>query len=323
MADIKTPKEKYVCTLSPALQQKAEAELNEKPGGRDRDIQALRDMITARPDLNVNARTDGVFLLRFLRARKFDCDRAFKLLQNYYRVRTSTPEIFENLLPSAVQHVLEKGVVTALPGRDREGRSVIIFRPGRWDPDDWPIYDNVRAAILSMELLLEEEETQVSGVMFVQDESGVTARHAYQVGLRYVRTIANIFQDAFPARIRGVHLVNESFLIDAIFAIFRPFLKDKLRQRIKLHGRVYETLHELTGTEVLPTELGGQGGPLDEMAKQWTEKLMRFESRLPEYNKWHRHMCVKDKFPRWRVHMEGKNKRVKISPRKTRHVRSL
>ncbi|KAI8501093.1 hypothetical protein Bbelb_211880 [Branchiostoma belcheri] len=33
------------------------------------------------------------------------------------------------------------------------------------------------------------------------------------------------------------------------------------------------------------------------------------------------HMCVKHAFPRWRVHMKGKNERVKIPPRKTRHVR--
>eukprot|EP00058_Branchiostoma_floridae_P021603 XP_002607093.1 hypothetical protein BRAFLDRAFT_57347 [Branchiostoma floridae] len=282
MADNKMPQEKYVCSLSPALQMKAETELNEIPARRDQDIQALRDMINNRPGLN--ARKDDGFLLRFLRARKFDHDRAFKLLENYYQVRASAPEIFDNLLPSAIRHVLDKGVVTALPGSDKDGRKIIIFRPGRWNPDYWPIYDNVKAVILSIELLLEEEETQVSGLIFIQEEGGVTTRHVYQVGLRYARTIANIFQDSFPVRIRGVHLVNESFLVDAVFVIIRPFLKEKLKERIKLHGKVYETLHEVTGTEVLPSELGGDGGPLDEMTKEWRERLMRFEDRMVENN---------------------------------------
>lgn len=35
----------YVCTLSDELVKKAELELNEKPEWRERDIQALRDMI--------------------------------------------------------------------------------------------------------------------------------------------------------------------------------------------------------------------------------------------------------------------------------------
>ena len=36
---------KYECTLSTELLEKAEKELNEKENWRDRDIQALRDMV--------------------------------------------------------------------------------------------------------------------------------------------------------------------------------------------------------------------------------------------------------------------------------------
>ena len=39
--------EAYVCTLSAELKEKAKSELNEKPEWRDRDIQALRDMVLA------------------------------------------------------------------------------------------------------------------------------------------------------------------------------------------------------------------------------------------------------------------------------------
>ena len=39
--------EAYICTLSVELQEKAKCELNEKPEWRDRDIQALRDMVLA------------------------------------------------------------------------------------------------------------------------------------------------------------------------------------------------------------------------------------------------------------------------------------
>ncbi|KAI8503372.1 hypothetical protein Bbelb_191930 [Branchiostoma belcheri] len=37
--------------------------------------------------------------------------------------------------------------------------------------------------------------------------------------------------------------------------------------------------------------------------------------------RWHMHMCVKEEFPTWRACMDGKNERVKIPPRKTRHAR--
>jgi len=38
----------YVCTLSDELIKQAEEELNEKPQWRNRDIQALRDMVLKR-----------------------------------------------------------------------------------------------------------------------------------------------------------------------------------------------------------------------------------------------------------------------------------
>ena len=45
MANQETNGEKYVCKLPPDLVKKAEVELNEKAEWRDRDIQALREMV--------------------------------------------------------------------------------------------------------------------------------------------------------------------------------------------------------------------------------------------------------------------------------------
>ena len=45
MANQETNGDKYVCKLPPDLVKKAEVELNEKAEWRDRDIQALREMV--------------------------------------------------------------------------------------------------------------------------------------------------------------------------------------------------------------------------------------------------------------------------------------
>lgn len=120
---------KYVCTLSPDLVTKAREELQEKPEWRLRDVQALRDMV-CKDYPSLGTCLDDAFLLRFLRARKFDYDRALQLLVNYHTCRRTWPEVFSNLKPSAIKPVLESGFVTVLPHRDPQGRHVVCIRPG-------------------------------------------------------------------------------------------------------------------------------------------------------------------------------------------------
>jgi CRAL/TRIO, N-terminal domain len=79
----------------------------------------------------LTARTDDAFLLRFLRARKFDYDRSYTLLVNYYTIRAQNPEVFSGLKFNMVEHVFDSGVLSVLPTRDSLGRNVVYLRPGK------------------------------------------------------------------------------------------------------------------------------------------------------------------------------------------------
>ena len=77
-------------------------------------------------------RKDDAFLLRFLRAKKFDYDRAYNLIVRHFEMKADekNKQLFTNLRPAAVKHVLDAGVTGVLPHRDKLGRRVIVFRPG-------------------------------------------------------------------------------------------------------------------------------------------------------------------------------------------------
>uniref|UniRef100_A0A8C7BEI3 CRAL/TRIO N-terminal domain-containing protein n=1 Tax=Neovison vison TaxID=452646 RepID=A0A8C7BEI3_NEOVI len=112
----------YVCSLTEDLVTKAREELQEKPEWRLRDVQALRDMVQKECP-NLSTSLDDAFLLRFLRARKFDYDRALQLLVSYQSCRRSWPEVFNNLKPSALKDVLASGFLTVLPHTDPRGEN--------------------------------------------------------------------------------------------------------------------------------------------------------------------------------------------------------
>ncbi|XP_055978090.1 alpha-tocopherol transfer protein-like isoform X1 [Sorex fumeus] len=264
----------YVCSLSEELVARAREELQEKPEWRLRDAQALRDMV-CKEHPHLGTALDDAFLLRFLRARKFDYDRALQLLLNYHGCRRSWPEVFADLRPSALRHVLASGFLTVLPHADPRGCPVLCLRPDRWVPSSYPITENIRAIYLTLEKLIQSEETQVNGIVILADYKGVSLSKASHFGPFIAKKVIGILQDGFPIRIKAVHVVNEPRIFKGIFAIIKPFLKEKIANRFFLHGSDLSSLHASLPRSILPDEYGGTAGELD--VSSWSEVLLAAE----------------------------------------------
>uniref|UniRef100_A0A8D1F3V4 Alpha tocopherol transfer protein like n=1 Tax=Sus scrofa TaxID=9823 RepID=A0A8D1F3V4_PIG len=258
----------YVCSLTEELVAKAREELQEKPEWRLRDVQALRDMVRKEYP-NLGTSLEDAFLLRFLRARKFDYDRALQLLVNYHSCRRSWPEVFNNLRPSALKEVLASGFLTVLPHTDPRGCHILCIRPDRWIPSNYPITENIRATYLTLEKLIQSEETQVNGIVILADYKGVSLSKASHFGPFIAK------KDGFPIRIKAVHVVNEPRIFKGIFAIIKPFLKEKIANRFFLHGSDLNSLHTNLPRNILPKEYGGTAGELDITA--WNAVLLASE----------------------------------------------
>ncbi|GIX86103.1 hypothetical protein CDAR_309051 [Caerostris darwini] len=70
----------------------AREELNETPETREVALKVLKKMLAEQDEFI--PRVDDVFLLRFLRCRKFDCERAFKTVKEHYKFRKQNPDIY-------------------------------------------------------------------------------------------------------------------------------------------------------------------------------------------------------------------------------------
>lgn len=74
-------------------------------------------------DDKINYRTDDEYLLRFLRVRKFNADKAFKTIQDFYSVRRKHSDVFD--LPPNLESLLNMNFFVRLPYVDEDGR--ILF----------------------------------------------------------------------------------------------------------------------------------------------------------------------------------------------------
>eukprot|EP00066_Takifugu_rubripes_P010298 XP_003978011.1 PREDICTED: clavesin-1-like [Takifugu rubripes] len=259
--------------LSAETTEKARAELNENPETLHQDIQQIRDMIVTRPDIGF-LRTDDDFILRFLRARKFDQVETFRLLAQYFQFRQQNLDMFQSFKVDdpGIKRALMDGFPGVLENPDQQGRKILILFASNWDQSRNSFIDILRAILLSLEVLIENPELQINGFILIIDWSNFSFKQASKLTPNMLKLAIEGLQDSFPARFGGIHFVNQPWYIHAMYTIIKPFLKDKTRKRIFLHGNNLNSLHQLIQPECLPSEFGGTLPPYD--MGMWARTLL-------------------------------------------------
>ncbi|KAG8187342.1 hypothetical protein JTE90_011704 [Oedothorax gibbosus] len=249
--------------LTPELKKLAEDTLGETQEVRDTSILELRRLVEDLPD--VRTRTDDVFLLRFLRTKKHDVRKSLRLLLNYHAFRDSQRGRLVGRTPSDVRHVVQDmDVVFYAPRRTHRGSHVAVYRAGSFDINRATAEDLVSVVLMVGEMILDCEATQVCGGIIVLDMGGMSMKHYTQFcTTRFASFVVSVVQDCLPERLKAVHIVNEPFLLHAIYKVIGPLLKKKLKERVHFHGHDLSSLHESVSRELLPVELGGDLGPQD------------------------------------------------------------
>ncbi|MBN3309684.1 alpha-tocopherol transfer protein isoform X1 [Amia ocellicauda] len=221
------------------------------------------------------------FLIKFLRARDFDEDLSLQLLINYHKWRNECPEISANLHPSSVLGLLHNNYHGVLRSRDASGSRVLIYRIGQWEPKDYTAYEVFRVSLITSELIVQEIETQRNGLKAIFDLQGWRFAHALQINPSLAKKISAVLTDSFPLKVRAIHLINEPIFFHPVFAVIRPFLSDKIKERIHMHGSTYaQSLCQQFPESILPPEYGGTGPTVEEVCQEWTDFILQSEDQL-------------------------------------------
>lgn len=107
--------------------QKAELELGETMNTRANALKQVRELILADKTLP-SIRQDDAFLLRFLRAKKFDVDKSFKMMQKYFKMKNDSPDLFKVSPITEMYDILGRQIQQMLSHRDNNGQIIYIFR---------------------------------------------------------------------------------------------------------------------------------------------------------------------------------------------------
>ncbi|XP_072028001.1 clavesin-2-like [Amphiura filiformis] len=266
----------YICTLGPETQKKAENELGETDLVRQLAIMNLKKRMEQRSDIKFCH--DERFLLRFLRAKKFEVERAFNSIVKYHELHIKHPDFFKDYKPTAIKHVLDDGFPMVLSQLDEEGRPVIAMKAvGSWDPKKYSVVDIAKAVFMVMENLVEDDEVQVNGVVLLVDLDLIGPSHAITFSPSVAKKLTTIFQNCVPVRLQGIHFINEPLVMDAVFTCMKPFMQDKIKDRMLMHGSNFESLKCYIPLSILPTEWGGEAGPYDIDNTAWKKEFLSID----------------------------------------------
>ncbi|KAK8780186.1 hypothetical protein V5799_018473 [Amblyomma americanum] len=265
---------------SPDLEGLDRAEIGDSMECEERCLSRLRQLLAG--DESLDCPTDDKFLIKFLRARKYREEEAFKTIQKYFRVRKSSEEYFTDFSPATVPLstvIADNRLMMVSKQKDPEGRTVGLLRIGLWNTGICPLLDLARTALIMAEWTLLDEETQIRGIVCVLDLRDLHIMHLAHFTPLFIKKAAHIVQDCYPVRIKAIYVINNPPAFEILFAAVKPFLKSKILQRISFIGHDLSKLHGLVPADVIPAEYGGSLEDFDYrgMQKEVESKNAYFE----------------------------------------------
>lgn len=121
--------------------------------------------------------------------------------------------------------------------------------------------DALKLSMMMGDIRLLEESVGVAGDVYIFDASVATPAHLVKFQPTVVKKFFICVQEAYPVKLKEVHIVNVSPFVDTIVNFVKPFIKEKIRQRIHFHSDM-ESLYKFVPKAMLPTEYGGDSGSI-------------------------------------------------------------
>ncbi|KAL2241349.1 UNVERIFIED_CONTAM: Phosphatidylinositol transfer protein PDR16, partial [Sesamum indicum] len=218
-------------------------------------VQQLRDALGPLSGRSLKFCTDAC-LRRYLEARNWNLGKAQKMLEESIKWRSEYKP--EEIRWHEVAHEGETGKVSKANFHDREGRTVLIMRPGKQNTSSPE--GNIRHLVYLMEnaiLNLPEGQEQMSWLI---DFNGWSLNT--NVPIKTARDIIYILQNHYPERLAIVVLYSPPRIFEAFWKVVKYFVDQKTFQKIKFvypnNKDSLEIMKSFFDTENLPSEFGGK-----------------------------------------------------------------
>lgn len=214
---------------------------------------------------------DDPYLLRFLRARKFDLPKTLEMWRNFIKWRHEAN--VDNILTMDFSEMdqAKKYYPHGYFRTDRNGRPIYIERIGFLKFDALtkiiPLDRLQLYFIQSYERLLKEifpacskvAGKRVDQTCYIIDLKDAGAKLFSSNMREIIKLASKIGQDYYPEVLGNMFIINTPMVFHGIWGLIKPFIDEKTKKKIHILGSKYhKELSEYISDENLPDFLGGQ-----------------------------------------------------------------
>ncbi|XP_029565833.1 SEC14-like protein 2 isoform X2 [Salmo trutta] len=208
------------------------------------------------------------YLLRWLRARSFNVQKAEAMLRKHleFRKHMKADSIITDWRPP---EVIERYVSGGMCGFDLEGSPIWYDVIGPLDPKGLLLsctkQDFMRTKIRDTEMLRRECQKQteklgvnVEAITLIYDCEGLGLKHLWKPALEAYGEILTMFEENYPEGLKRVFLIKTPKLFPMAYNLVKHFLSEETRHKIIILGSNWqEVLLKHVDPEQLPVAYGG------------------------------------------------------------------
>ncbi|KAB1220583.1 CRAL-TRIO domain-containing protein C23B6.04c [Morella rubra] len=215
-------------------------------------------------------------LKRYLEARNWNVDKSKKMLEETLIWRSTYKP--EEIKWGEVAIEGETGKVYRASFHDRDGRTVLILRPGMQNTKS--LDNQMRHLVYLIEnaiLNLPEDQEQMSWLI---DFTGWSLSNSPPI--KSARETINILQNHYPERLAVAFLYNPPRIFEAFWKVVKYFLDAKTFEKVKFvypkNKDSVELMRSYFDEENLPTEFGGKA-MLNYDHEEFTRQMTRDDAK--------------------------------------------
>jgi len=214
---------------------------------------------------------DGT-LFRFCRARNFQLDQAWKMIEADVKWRKEND--VDAILDTFPKSKYFKQFLEYWPGRihgkDKEGFSAYFEKLGSVDAKSFmytfPEKEVVRFHIFLVEAGIQSYERtciehglpENGGETFIEDLNGLGWSHMYKPGINLVKLCSSIDEAHYPELLKKMIVINAPRIFTLFWAILKPIMDKRTIEKIEILGCDYRSVVEKhVDKAFIPKYLGG------------------------------------------------------------------